>query len=67
MAPRRRKAIAKQLRATTDFSRLPESLLLDCVLPFAGYRASLYLNTVLKGRLSAQETAWGRSERQGLA
>ena len=61
MAPRRRKAIAKQLRATTDFSRLPESLLLDCVLPFAGYRASLYLNTVLKGRLSAQETAWERA------
>lgn len=62
MAPRRRKAITKAKPATAaDLTRLPESLIIDCVLPFAGYRASFRLDTVLKGRLSAQENAWERA------
>lgn len=62
MAPRRRKAVTKAKPATAaDLTRLPESLLIDCVLPFAGYRASFRLDTVLKGRLSAQENAWERA------
>ena len=66
MAPRRRKAIAKAKPATAaDLTRLPESLIIDCVLPFAGYKDSLFLNHALKCRFSKHhENGWERAMEQ---